>query len=375
LNRKMKRMLLHAAIILLVACSPPGCRGKIAPGEAEVKRPEIRGVTVATVSPSQVEAVYETPGTVRAGVTSSLGSRVFGTVTKVYVKEGDTVRAGDMLVSIDDRDARQRMTAAEAAYHEAAKAREAAATQSRLADITSARYGNLFKEKVVTAQEFDQIEAQEKVAKLDLERADLTVGRTKALLEETRVHLGFTGIRAPFAGTVTAKKVEQGTMATPGMHLVTVEDTSSFKIEAYVDERLSGKVRTGLPVKVRLDTTGEVVDGTITKVVPAVDPATRTFTIEASFKGRTVRSGVYGKVLIPEGTKEVVLVPSPSIIEKGKLTGVYAVDGKGVVSYRLVRKGAVYSGGTEILSGLDRGDKIITAGLEKAVDGGIIKDR
>jgi len=371
----MKEILLRAVIILLIACSLPACRGKIGPGEAEVKRPEIRGVTVATVSPSQVEAVYETPGTVRAGVTSSLASRVFGTVTKVYVKEGDAVRSGDMLIAIDDRDARQRMTAAEAAYHEAAKAREAAATQSRLADITSARYGNLFKEKVVSEQEFDQIEAQKKVARLELERADLTVGRARALLEETRVHLGFTGIRAPFAGIVTAKKIEQGAMATPGMHLITVEDTSSFKIEAYIDERLSGKVKTGQPVKVRLDTTGEVVDGTITKVVPAVDPATRSFAIEAAFRGRTFRSGVYGKVLIPEGTKEAILVPSPSIIEKGKLTGVYTVDGKGVVSYRLVRKGAVYGGGTEILSGLNRGDRIITAGLDKAVDGGIIKDR
>ena len=375
MNKKMKGILFGAAIILLVACPLGGCKGKIRPGEAEVKRPEVRGVTLATVSPSVVEAVYETSGTVRAGLTSSLASRVFGTVTKVYVKEGDAVRAGDMLVAIDDRDARQRMSAAEAAWHEAAKTREAAATQSRLADITSGRYRNLFKEKVVSEQEFDQIEAQRNVAGLELERATLTVGRAKALLEETRVHLGFTGIRAPFAGIITAKKVERGTMATPGTHLMTIEDASSFKIEAYVDERLSGKVKPGLAVKVRLEASGETVPGTITKVVPAVDPATRSFAVEAAFKGRTFRSGVYGKVLIPEGTKEVILAPSSAIIEKGRLTGVYGVDEKGVVTYRLIRKGTVYGDGTEILSGLRSGDRIIVAGMERAVDGGVYKDR
>jgi RND family efflux transporter MFP subunit len=327
------------------------------------------------MSPCKVEAVYETSGTVRAGVTSNLASRVFGTVTKVHVKEGDRVRAGDILAAIDNRDARQRMNAAEAGFNEASKAREAAATQSGLADITSRRYANLYKEKVVSQQEFDQIEAQKNVAALELERAALAAGRAKALLEEARVHFGFTEIRAPFAGIVTAKKIEQGAMATPGMHLFTVEDTSGFKIDAPVDERLSGRLNPGLPVKIRFEATGETAAGTITKVVPAIDPATRSFIVEAALKDKALRSGQYAKVLIPEGTKEVLLVPATSIVEKGRLTGVYAVDDKGVVNYRLIRKGAVFEGGVEVLSGVRGGDRIIVGGVEKAVDGGIVKDR
>jgi RND family efflux transporter MFP subunit len=374
-RQAFKRILPLAGIALFLVFLLPGCKGKVGPGQVEAKRPEVKGVAVATLSPSTVDAVYETSGTVRAGITSSLASRVFGTVTKVYVKEGDAVRAGDILLTIDDRDARQRMNGAEAALNEASKAREAAATQSGLADITSRRYGNLFKEKVVSEQEFDQIEAQKNVAKLELERATLAVGRAKALLEETRVHLGFTEIRAPFSGTITAKRVEQGAMASPGMPLVTVEDTSSFKIEVYVDERLSGKLKPGSPVMIRLDATGETVPGTITKVVPAVDPATRSFAIEAGLKGKTFRSGVYARILIPEGTKQVILVPRSSVVEKGRLTGVYAVDEKGVVNYRLIRKGTAFSDGMEVLSGLKSGDRIIVGGMDKAVDGGILKDR
>jgi multidrug efflux pump subunit AcrA (membrane-fusion protein) len=68
----------------------------------------------------------------------------------------------------------------------------------------------------------------------------------------------------------------------------------------------------------------------------------------------------------------VLAVPSSSIVEKGQLTGVYSVDAKGVISYRLVRTGRHYGNDIEILSGLTAGDKVIVAGTEKAVDGGIV---
>jgi hypothetical protein len=66
------------------------------------------------------------------------------------------------------------------------------------------------------------------------------------------------------------------------------------------------------------------------------------------------------------------MVPEQAIVQKGQLTGVYAVDGQGIITYRLVRKGNTSSGGTEILSGLTVNDRIITAGIEKVIDGGVI---
>ena len=95
--------------------------------------------------------------------------------------------------------------------------------------------------------------------------------------------------------------------------------------------------------------------------------------MEIDVKGPSLRTGLYGKVAIPEGSREMILVPAKAVVEKGQLTGVYAVNGEGIVSYRLVRKGKEYNGKAEILSGLKTGDRIITEGIEKAVDGGIVK--
>ncbi len=375
LKHRLTKILSVAVMVSIVAASLSGCKEKIKPGQAEVKRHEIRGVTVAKVVTSTIDSLYETSGTVSAKTTSTLASRVFGTITMVYVKEGDVARIGDTLLSIDDRDARHRLNAAEAGYSEALKAREAAEKQSSLADITSRRYGNLYSEKVVSRQEFDQIETGRNVASLEFERASLASERAKALLEESRVHFSYTRIRAPFSGLVTERKVEQGSMAVPGTPVITIEDTSRYKIRASVDERLSGRLRLGTPLKVYLDARRETVTGTVVKVVPAVDPVTRTFAIEAEIKGTHLRSGLYGKVFIPDGTREVLLVPPSALVEKGQLSGVYVLDDRDVATYRLVRKGKTFDKGTEVLSGLKDGDRIIVNGTEKAVDGGIVREQ
>jgi RND family efflux transporter MFP subunit len=374
-RRLLTKIVPVAGMVLMLVVSLPGCKDRIKPGQTGVKRPEIKGVAVMRVVPSVVESVYETSGAVKAKATSTLASRVFGTVAATYVKEGDPVHSGDILLAIDDHDVLQRVQAAESGYNEALKAREAAKKQSDLADITSRRYGNLYKEKVVSGQEFDQIETQRNIANLDLERASLATGRAKALLEEARVHHGFTKIRAPFSGLVTSKKTEQGAMAVPGLPLITVEDTSRFKIEAYVDERLSEKIKKGTPISIRFDPTGGSVPAVITRIVPAIDPATRTFAIEAELKGPSLKSGLYGKVLIPDGKREATLVPRSAVVEKGQLTGVYAVDANGVINYRLIRTGKTFDGRVEALSGLNAGDRIVVGGIEKAVDGGLIRDQ
>lgn len=371
----IKKALPVAVMVFIAAASLLGCKEKIKPGQAAVKRPEIAGVTVTKITTSTVDSTYETSGTVMAKATSTLASRIFGTITTIHVKEGDTVRSGNILLTIDDRDAQQRVNAAEAGYGEALKAREAAERQSSLADITSRRYGNLHKEKVVTQQEFDQIETQKDVTNLELERASLASERAKALREEARIHLGYTQVRAPFSGVVTAKNVEQGSMAVPGVPVITIEDTSRYKIGAHVDERLAARVKPGTPVRVHFDTRDETIAGTITKVVPAVDPTTRTFAIEAELKGTALKSGLYGKVLIPDGTREAIIVSQSAIVQKGQLTGVYVVDDKDVASYRLIKLGKTLDKGTEVLSGLKNGDRIIVNGTERAVDGGTVRNK
>ena len=288
-----KAYVIGLGLIFILAFA--GCGGK---NEVPVKREVVSGITVMKINPVQTDAYFETSGTVRAKTVSIVASRVMGTITSVKVKEGDKVGAGDILMTIDNRDTAQRVAATEAAFNEAQSARAASGEQRSLAEVTYSRYKNLFNEKVISRQEFDQIEMQKKVSDAEFNRMSQGMERARANLEEARVHHGFTQVRAPIAGIVTEKKIEAGSMATPGMPLCTVEDISQFKIEAAIDESLMKKISPGMPAYVLFDKTGEKVNGRITKVVPSIDPASRTFLVERNFTGpdsedRIIRKGAY----------------------------------------------------------------------------------
>jgi RND family efflux transporter MFP subunit len=351
-----RRVGLSATLILMSLLA--GCGDKIGPGTAEVKRQPITGVVVTKVEPSKIEDVYETSGTVKARVSSVIASRVMGTVTAVTVRAGERVRAGQLLATIDDRDAAQKVRGAEQAF-------EAAKQGRSMADLTYQRYKKLHDEKALAKQEIDQIETQKKVADANFEQA-------KAGLEEARIWQGFTRITAPAAGIVTDKRIDPGSMAAPGMPLFIVESDGGYQLEAAVDESLSGTLKVGATAAVTIETLGLDTTGKIIEIVPAVDPATRTFIIKVALSDKGLRSGLFARVRLPRGERETILVPKGAILEKGQLTGLYAVDAQGVVTYRLVRTGKAYEGGIEILSGLNAGERIVTAGLEKAVDGGQI---
>ena len=305
-----------------------------------------------------MDDVYEVTGTVRANSTSIVASRVMGVVTSLPVREGDTVKAGQVLLIIDDRDAVQRVHAANMAV-------ESAKQSQSLAEKTWQRYKNLYDENVLSRQEMDQMETQKKVAEAEYERI-------KAMAEEARTYLSFTRVTAPISGRITEKRIDAGSMATPGMPLLVIEGGGSSYIEASIDAGLGDKVKTGMVVEAMVETMDRPLAGMIREVFPSVDPLSRTFTVKVEIRNASLRSGLFARVRIPVGKREAILVPDQAIVQKGQLTGVYAVDGQGIVTYRLIRKGNTSAGGTEILSGLTVNDRIITAGIEKVIDGGVL---
>jgi RND family efflux transporter MFP subunit len=366
----VKRLIPVLGIILLLIVS---CKAKVQPGALEVKRQAVSGVTLATVPFTEVESFYEAAGTVKAKAVSIISARTMGVVISVKVREGDRVSPGQELLVLDDRDMAQKVAAAESGYKEALKTLDEARQQRSLADITYRRYKNLFDEKVISGQEMDQVETQKKVADLGYERTEETVNRSRAQAEEARINKGFTKITAPHGGVITEKRIEQGSMATPGIPLLVLEDTSLFKVDTSINERLLEKVKRGMPVSIMLAGIDKRVAGTIGEIVPAVDPATRSFLIRVYLKEPALRSGLYVKIAIPEGKKQALLVPAKALVEKGQLTGVYVVDDLGVMTYRIIKTGQTYGGEVEVVSGLKPDERIAVGGLEHAVDGGIVK--
>jgi multidrug efflux system membrane fusion protein len=372
-------LILLLSMILIVACSK---NRKESDGNAA--QPLVKDVQLAVVEPETVEEGFEAVGTVKAKTTAVLSSQIAGTIVAVRAREGDRVRRGQSLVDIDDRDLRAELAAARAARDEANRAIGAAESaviaargQRELAASTFKRYEPLVAKGSVTPQEFDEVSAKYRVANAELKRAEESLRaqrarkkQAEAKVSSAQTRLSFTRIAAPFAGVVTAKTAEVGALASPGTPLITIEQQGRYRLEVQVGESRVGGVKLGMMIPVRIDAIRKELTGTIGEIVPTADPQTRTFTIKIDIPTAvSLHSGLYGKARFPVAKKELLVVPTTALVEKGQLVGLYVVDDRGAVRLRLVSTGKRYGGNTEILAGLTAGERIVVSGLEKISDG------
>ncbi|MFH1216759.1 MAG: efflux RND transporter periplasmic adaptor subunit [Pseudomonadota bacterium] len=358
-------------MVVLLFC---GCSDRKEAEQVRIERPAVSGVEVAEAGLSEIGDFYETSGTLTAQTTSRVASRMMGVITEVLVREGERVKAGQLLATLDDRDVRQKVAAADAALSEAESGLAAAGKQKELAEITWQRYANLFEGKALTGQELDQARTARDVASLEYARLERMIDRVRAGRDEAGVYREFTRITSPVTGVVTSKEAELGTMAMPGMVLFTIEDNTSLTLDLWVSESLAGRLEKESPVRVAIAAPAAEFKGRILDVVPSVDPRTRTFLVKVTINGDGLRSGQHATARIGLGSKSVLLLPNASIVRKGQLSGVYVVNEADVLSYRLVRLGRDYDGKTEILTGLVPGEKIVVAGVDRAKDGGILSE-
>ncbi len=338
------------AIFLISGCSSNQ------PKKIESKT--IEGVKLQTVNQGDLPNYLEATGTVKAKIISVITSKVMGTITSVNVKDGDGVLEGQVLLTIYDQDASERVRQAE-------KNLDAARLNMSLSDATYMRYKALYDEKALSQQEMDQITTEKELAKANYERAIAAVG-------EAKVMRSFYTVTSPISGIVSSKKVDVGTTAMPGMPLLNVENTSSFELDANVDSKYSQDLKVGSNVGVKVESLPEI-QGKISEIVPSVDPMSRSFVVKIELGSGNLRSGMYGKAYFNIGTKKAISIPESALVRKGGLVGVYVVDDKGLVSYRMVKLGEKYGKNVEILSGLSNGEKIIVEGTENAFDGAIVK--
>jgi RND family efflux transporter MFP subunit len=368
---KKTGILIGAALLMLL---PTGCKDRIEPGTAKVERPIISNAATMAVKLGTVELFHEATATVSPEVESILASRIMGQVVEIKVKEGDTVKEGELLISIDSEEINKKVAAAEAGYREAVQALSATEQNMMLAETTFKRFKNLYDEKALTRQEFDRYETQKKIASIEYERIQENVKRAEAGLAEAEVFRGYKEIVSPVVGIVTAKYIDRGTMAMPGMRLLTIEDTSRYHLEAEIDESFAGQITPGMDVAIEIRALKTKLTGKISETVPAVDPRSRTFKVFIALPAAAnMQSGLYARVKIPVGHKELVLVPAKAIVTKGQLTGVYTLGPDNIITYRLVRLGTKYGENIEILSGLKPGDTIISDNVSRVMDGSILQ--
>jgi multidrug efflux pump subunit AcrA (membrane-fusion protein) len=359
----------------------------------------VRDVQVGKVTLSSMSDYYEATGTVRAKTSTIISANMMGRIVSIPVREGDQVRAGQLLVEIDSRDAKTQLEKAQGGLKEAQAAlieteqaisaanaaKQAAEANRQLAEVTFKRFQNLLDYGSVSKQSYDEAKAKLDVAKAEVERADKTlqtlvakksqvqakIEQAKADIANAQVYVGYARITSPVNGVITTKQAEVGATATPGTPLLTVEDNSQYRLEAAVEESQLGKARLGNSVQVRIDAIGaNELTGTVVEIIPAADPSSRSYTVKIALPANSLlRSGLYGLARFPSGAKQAIAVPQSAVIQRGQLTSVFVVDDAGIARLRLVKTGKISDEQVEILSGLSEGERIVITNAEKLSDG------
>ncbi|HVC00382.1 MAG TPA: efflux RND transporter periplasmic adaptor subunit [Candidatus Dormibacteraeota bacterium] len=350
-----------------------GCGGA-APAKAPA--PEVvSGLRVDTVRMETIPNEVAAPGTVASVRTAQIAARVMGTVEQVTVHEGDRVRQGQLLITLDDREFAARYAAAKAGIVKAAAGRleaeravTAADAQAGVAETTYRRYVYLRQQKSVSPQEFDEVQAKRQSALAMLAQAQARVLQADAgyrqaqeEMQASSVVTNYTRIVAPFDGVVLQRLVDPGSMATPAAPLLVLEESSRYRLEASVGAENAGVLRRGMRIPVALDAfPGKTFTGTVAEIEPGADPSSHTVQVKIDLpRDPALRSGLFGRAWFRQGERRAIVVPAGAIFDRGQLRAVYVVDGEGIIRLRLVTLGAEAPSGREVLSGLGAGDRVV----------------
>ena len=369
MNRKKHAITVLSMLMIGLIATLAGCTNERSPAAAPPET--VNNVSVIVAQKTAVPDWLEAVGTVRAAQTSQVSSQMMGNIVEIRTHEGDRVQQGQVLAIIDDAQPRSVVNQATAAV--AASEQEVAAADSdfALADATLKRYQQLYDKKSVSPQEFDEIKAryQSAVAHRDMARAGQS--QANAALTQARTLLGYTNIRAPFAGVVTQKMADAGTLASPGMPIFTIEDTRSYRLEVTVNESDIRLVHPGQAAPVSIDALGNAqLMGKVVQIVPAADPSSRSFLVKVGLPSDArLRSGLFGRAEFSRGQRESLLIPRASVVERGQLQGVYVLDANQIAELRYVTLGNSTGGQMEVLSGLQGGEKLVAAPGDRDLGG------
>lgn len=362
---------IHAllALLLIAAAGLSSCSSE--PVSTPAPPETVRNVAVLSAQRADVPDLREAVGTVRAVETSQLASQMMGTIVEIRVHEGDRVRRGQVLAVIDD--AQPRAAADRAAAAESAAGQELTAADSdlSLAESTLKRYQSLYDRKSVSPQEFDEVKARYQSALAHRDSARSGQAQAKATLAQARTSLAYTRILAPFDGVVTERKADPGTLASPGLPIVTVEDLRRYRLEATVNETDLRYVRMGQSVPVVVDALDNtVLNGKVVQIVPAADPASRSFLVKIELPADPrLRSGLFGRAQFSRGERSSLLIPQTAVVARGQLQAVYVLDANRIASLRYVTLGRTNGPAVEVLAGLEVGDRFVAKPGELDLNG------
>lgn len=368
-------------------------RHKTEPGPL-VAKVKAAGVITEAVKRRTFPLLIEQVGSIRNQVEAKVASRILAQVVEITVKEGDLVvgskpdQIATLLARLDDRDLQARVREVQAQIQALDQGRKSALAnlESVQAQLEAAkvkleqavsdyhRYEKLYQSGAATGQQYEKAKMQKDVAsatvrsaqkgidaaRQEVARVAAQIAAAKSGLQQVQVLISFTEIRAPFNGRVTRKLVDVGDTVGPGAPLFILETTAHPELHAEVSESLLPYIHVGKSYIVRIDALQVIYEGKIREVIPRADPATRTMLVKLLLpKTPELVSGMFGRLMIPTGSYDAIVVPASALQKVGQLDLVQVVDAEGYLQRRFVTLGKSHKDQREILSGLQEGEQVV----------------
>ena len=287
-------------------------------------------VRIQTIESKTRTATEEVMGTIRARYRAVLEAKVSGSIEKLPVVLGQSVKSGELLVELDAREIKARL--------------DQALTQREQFGRDTERLRKLLANNAVSRQEFETIESRYRVA--------------VAAVTEAETLLAYTKVIAPFDGVITRKHAEVGDLAAPGKPLLEMEDPRSLRLEADVPEAAISSIVSGAKLPVRIAGVTNELAATVSEIAPAADPNSRTFLVKCELpSGSGARTGQFGRLSVPLGETTALRVPASALTQRGQLEMVFAIVNNRA-QMRLVKSGKRVGDEMELLSGVAKGDQV-----------------
>ena len=317
------------------------------------------GLQTVTVQYREVPETYSVEGLVQATRQSTVSAQISGRVKQILFDVGDTVKKGQVLVRIDEREAQQAVSGSEA---QALRAQ--AALQNAKANYERAR--QLFAQKFISQAALDK-------AQSDYEMARAQAAASEANVRQSRIARGYTAVVAPYSGLVSARHVELGEMVTVGTPLMTGFDPSQMRVIVNVPQYMLEKIGKAPEVSVELPSLGRWTQAKSVTIQPVADPRTHSTQVRINLSPHEagVYPGMFVRAYFTIGRANKLLVPVSAVLHRGEVVGVYVVGDKDRLELRQVRLGEPDGHGkVEVTAGLNPGERVavdaIKAGMIEA---------
>lgn len=335
-----------ALLVLIVMAMSGMFHDKVAPGTVEAAhRPVWQGRTVV-VEAAESTIIEKAAGTIQASRRTAVSSKIMAQIKEMTVDAGAVVERGDVLVRLDDRDLRSRVEQARQRMQSAAATLQRAGTDYQ-------RLKQLVDTGAISKSDFDAAAEAYRVAQA-------TLAESQRALEEAEVSLSFAEITAPVSGRVVDRLAEPGDNATPGQPLLHLYDPSALRLEVPVRESLATELVVGASLDVHIDAVDLTLAGSVDEIVPQAEAGARAFTVKVVLPHHDrLYTGMFGRLLLPVGRYERLLVPAAAIAHIGQLHFADVLDAEGRPHRRMVTLGATSPDGrVEVLSGLRAGERV-----------------